>query len=200
MRDRAFALYRYVPCRYDSCVVFEAERITGSHFEPNLLIEFLRPPFRRFEILTPMSPAHATRVLQENVEPSKTFRWTYSKNHRYFEGTVDRVGFAVSRIIGYRNSFVPIIEGSFRSDGPQTIATLNMRMAWPVMVFWFGMMMLMIWLFVVGDSHFMRFHGTQTFLIKMILFMYLLASVCFAIEVRIAMKRLMSLLSSRDGS
>jgi hypothetical protein len=179
--------------------MFGAERIAGSHFEPNLLIEFVRPPFRRFEILTPMSPARATKVLQEIVEPSKAFRWPYSKNHRYFEGTVDRDRFKISRILGYRNSFVPIIEGSFRSDDSQTIATLNMRMAWPVMVLWFGMMMLMLWPSVVGDSHMMRFHGSQTFLIKMILFLYLLASVGFAFEVRMAMKRLVSLLSSRDG-
>jgi len=179
--------------------MFEAERITGTDFEPNRLIEFLRPPFRRFQVLTPMSPARAAKVLQKIVEPAKTFRWPFSRKHRYFEGSVEADGYSISRIINYRNSFLPIIEGRFQIEGPQTIVTLNMRMAWPVVVFWLGMMMLMLWCLVVGDSRIMRFHGSQTSLLKMMLFLYFLATVCFAIEVRIAMKALLRLLCSRDG-
>jgi hypothetical protein len=66
--------------------MFEAERITGSDFEPDRLIEFLRPPFRKFEIPTPMSPAHAARVLQEIVEPPRKWGWPSSTKRGYFEG------------------------------------------------------------------------------------------------------------------
>jgi hypothetical protein len=177
--------------------MFEAEPITGAHFEPNLLIEFLRPPFRRFEILTPMSPAHAAAELQKIVEPSKTFRWPYSKGHLYFEGTVEGERFSISRIIGYRNSFLPRIEGRFRIDGSRTITILTMRMAWPVMVVWLGLMGSLLLPFV-GASRVSGLHTARSFFIKMILFVYVLATVSFAIEVRIAMKRLLELL--RPGS
>jgi hypothetical protein len=51
--------------------VFEAEPIAGTDFEPNVLIEFLRPPFRKYQFSTPMSTAHAAEVLQEIVEPKE---------------------------------------------------------------------------------------------------------------------------------
>src|SRR5216684_9070318 len=101
--------------RYDHCVVtrtmFAAERITGSDFERNPLIEYLRPPFRKFELLTPMSPAHATRVLQEIVEPPRKWGWPTSTKHGYFEGRVAGSGFKIHRVIRYQSSFLPIIEG-----------------------------------------------------------------------------------------
>jgi hypothetical protein len=166
--------------------MFQAERIAGTDFEPNLLIEFLRPPFRKFEFSTPMSPAHAASVLQKIVEPTKTFRWP-STTHRYFEGWVEGDRFKISRIISGRDSFLPIIQGSFRGEGAGTIVRLNMRMVWPVMIFCFGFMLFLFLSVVKGGS---------LGLIGMLLFMYFMASVCFAIEARIAMNRLLRLLSS----
>jgi hypothetical protein len=169
-----------------------------SSFEPNLLIEFVRPPFRRFELFTPMTPARAAAVLQKIVEPNKNFRSPFSKKHRYFEGSVDGDHFKISRIINYyRNSFVPIIEGSFRPEPSGTIVSLNLRMAWPVTMLWVVMILLPLLSFVANGSQ-AWVHGPGTFLIKMTLFIYFMASVCFAIEARIAMKTLRRLLRSGD--
>src|SRR5208283_4159860 len=118
--------------------MFEAERITGSDFEPDRLIEFLRPPFNKFERLTPMSPAHAARVLQEIVEPPRKWGWPSSTKRGYFEGRVAGNRFKIHRVINYQNSFVPIIEGNFRRDGLGTLVTLNMRLVWPVVPVWIG--------------------------------------------------------------
>ena len=68
--------------------MFEAERIAGTDFEPNRLIEFLCPPFRKFEVSTTMSPAQAESVLQENVEAARFFKWPSFREHKYFEGKV----------------------------------------------------------------------------------------------------------------
>ncbi len=174
--------------------MFEAERIIGPDFEPNRLIEFLRPPFRKFELLTPMSPARAATVLQKIVEPAKIFRWPSSRRHRYFEGTVEGDHFKINRIINHRDLFLPIIEGSFREEDSGTLVTLNMRMAWPVVVFCSGFILALLWSFVRQSA----FQGTQTGLIGMMLFMYFLATVYFATEVRIAMKRLLRLLRSGE--
>src|ERR1700693_2966435 len=108
--------------------MFEAERIAGSDFEPNRLIEFLRPPFRKFEFSTPMSTERAARVLQEIVEPPRKWGWPTSAKRGYFEGRVAGSRFKINRIITYQNSFVPIIEGKFRRDGQGTIVNLNMRL------------------------------------------------------------------------
>src|SRR5713226_1590989 len=93
-----------------------------------------------------MSPARAAKVLQKIVEPAKTFRWPFSSDPRYFEGSVEEDCFTISRIISYGNSFLPIIEGRFQSEG-SNIVTLNMRMAWPVMVFWYGILLELVWRF-----------------------------------------------------
>jgi|SRR5208282_286879 len=178
--------------------MFEAERITGSDFEPDRLIEFLRPPFNKFELLTPMSPAHAARVLQEIVEPPRKWGWPSSTKRGYFEGKVAGSRFKIHRVTGYRSAFLPIIEGNFRRDGSGTIVTLNMRLVWPVVPFWIGIMLFLAWSSVAVDSHVAGPFGVRMAVMAMTLVIYLVATVPFAIEVRIALKRLLELM--RSGS
>ena len=174
--------------------MFEAERITGSDFEPDRLIEFLRPPFRKFEIPTPMSPAHAARVLQEIVEPPRKWGWPSSTKRGYFEGRVAGSRFKIHRIIRYQGSFLPIIEGNFRRDGLGTIVTLNMRLVWPVVPVWIGIIVFLAWSSVAVDSRVAGPLEARMAVIAMTLFTYLVATVPFAIEVRLAMKRLLKLM------
>jgi hypothetical protein len=180
--------------------MFEAERITGTDFEPNLLIDFIRPPFRRFEFTTSLSPEHASNILQHVVEPP-TFQWWPSKRRGYFEGTVEGDRFKISRIIRYRNSFLPVIEGTFRRDeSARTLVALNMRMAWPVAIFWFGIVASLSWNFLDRQLASGRVIDFRNGPVGLILFGYFLASVCFAIEARIAMKHLLELLRSGDNA
>jgi hypothetical protein len=176
--------------------MFEAERIAGTDFEASRLREYLRPPFRKYEFTTPMSPAHAARILQENVEPPRKWGWPSSSKRGYFEGKVAGSRFKIHRVAGYQNSFLPIIEGSFRRDGLKTIVTLNMRPVWPVVPFWIGMIVFLAWSSVSVDSVVAGPFGVRMVVIAMTLFIYLVATVPFAIEVRIAMKRLLELLRS----
>jgi hypothetical protein len=180
--------------------MFEAERIAESDFEPDRLIEFLRPPFRKFEFSTPMSTAHATRVLQEIVEPPRKWGWPTSTKRGYFEGRVAGGRFKIQRIIHYQNSFIPIVEGNFRRDGLGTMVTVNMRLVWPVVPFWFGIILFLAWGSVAVDSRLAGPLGARMLLLGMALFIYLVATIPFAVEVRIAMKRLLGLLRSRDTS
>ena len=178
--------------------MFEAERIAGSDFEPDRLIEFLRPPFRKFEFSTPMSTAHAARVLQEIVEPPRKWGWPTSAKRGYFEGRVAGTRFKINRIIHYQNSFIPIIEGNFRRDGLGTIVTLNMRLVWPVVPVWFGIILFLAWGSVAVDSRLAGPFGARMLLLGMTLFIYLVATIPFAVEVRIAMKLLLELLRSGE--
>jgi hypothetical protein len=176
-------------------MMFEAERITGTDFEPDRLIEFIRPPFRKFELVTQVSPAHAARVLQEIVEPPRKWGWPTSDKRGYFEGRVSGSRFKIHRvIISRQNSFIPIIEGNFRRDGLGTVLTLNMRLVWPVVPVWFGIIVFLFWNCVSADSLIAKSFAARMLLLAMTLFIYLVATVPFAIEVRVAMKRLLELL------
>jgi hypothetical protein len=174
--------------------MFKAQRIAGSDFEPDQLIEFLRPPFRKFEFSTPMSTAHAARILEENVEPPRTWGWPTSTKRGYFEGRVAGSRFKILRIIRYQNSFRPIIEGNLRRDGFGSIVTLKMRLVWPIAPFWFSIILFLAWSSVAVDSRLAGPFGARMLLLGMTLFIYLVATIPFAVEVRIAMKRLLELL------
>jgi len=178
--------------------MFEAERIAGTDFEPARLREYLRPPFRKFEFSTSISPAHAARVLEEIVEPPRKWGWPTSPKRGYFEGRVAGGRFKIHRIVGNQNSFLPIIEGAFRRDGLRTIVTLNMRLVWPAVPIWMGIILFLGWSSVNVDSHLAGPFSARMLLLAMTLFIYLVATVPFAVEVRIAMKRLLRLL--RAGS
>jgi hypothetical protein len=174
--------------------MFEAEPIAGTDFEPNRWREYLRLPFRKFEFSTPMSVAHATRVLQEIVEPPRKWGWRTSAKRGFFEGKVAGSRFKINRIAGYQNSFLPIIEGNFRRDGLKTIVTLNMRLVWPVIPFWIGIIAFLAWSSVNVDSVVAGSFGVRVAVIAMTAFIYFVATVPFAIEARIATQRLLQLL------
>ena len=93
---------------------------------------------------------------------------------------------------------MPIIGGNFRRDGLGTIVTLNMRLVWPVVPFWIGIIVFLAWSSVAVESRVAGPLGARMAVIAMTLFTYLVATVPFAIEVRLAMKRLLKLM--RYGS
>jgi hypothetical protein len=178
--------------------MFEAERIAGTEFEPDRLIEFFRPPFRKFEFSTPMSTAHAARVLQEIVEPPRKWGWPTSTKRGFFEGRVAGNRFKIHRIIRYQSSFLPIIEGNFRRDGLRTIVTVNMRLVWPAVPVWLGIMLFLAWNSVAVDSLVAQSFGARIALFAMTMFIYLVATIPFAIEARIALKCLLELLRAGE--
>ena len=70
-------------------------------------------PYDAFTIQTPDSLAIVLEKLAAHIEPSKTFRWSFSRDHAPYEGRISDTGFEIHRIIHYRNSFLPIIRGRF---------------------------------------------------------------------------------------
>jgi hypothetical protein len=141
-----------------------------------------------------MSPAHAARVLEEIVEPPRRWGLRTSAKTGFFEGKVAGSRFKIHRIIRYQNSFVPIVEGNFRRDGLRTIVTVTMRLVWPVVPIWIGIIVFLAWSSVSVDSPVTGPFGVRIAVIAMTLFIYLVATVPFAIEARIAIKRMLELL------
>lgn len=64
------------------------------------------------------------------TEPEKWFRigWPNSANDNRFEGSVSGNGFHVRRIIGYRNSFLPVVDGTIQAGASGTRIHVQMRM------------------------------------------------------------------------
>ncbi len=69
-------------------------------------------PSDSFEIETTMSPEEIVASLNAEIDPAKWFR--HSPGHKTFQGDISRDGFKITRVIHYRNSFLPIIRGTFR--------------------------------------------------------------------------------------
>ena len=174
--------------------MFDARQIIGTNLEPIRLREYLRPPFRKFEFSTTMSTAHATRVLQEVVEPPRKWGMPTSAKRGFFEGKVAGTRFKIHRAVGYQNSFVPIIDGNFRRDGLRTIVTVSMRLVWPVIPVWIGIIAFLAWSSVSVDSMVAGPFSVRVAVIAMAGFIYLVATVPFTIESRLAMKRILELL------
>jgi hypothetical protein len=177
--------------------MFEAQEISAFDFEP-ALSDFLRPPFRRFEFVTAFSPAHAAKILEEIVEPPRRWGLRTSSKRGFFEGKIAGSRFRINRVIRHRESFRPIIDGRFQRHGRGTTVLLTMRLAWIVMALWFGILAFLFWSSVSVDSTVAPTFAARVALLAMTLVMYLIASVCFAIEVRVAMKRLLELLRARQ--
>ncbi len=91
-------------------------------------------PFHRLRLETSIPAAYVLQRLQGVVVPRKW--WRFSGSHPEFEGVVTGTTFKISRIINYRNSFLPIMAGEVhpRLQGGTRI-DIEMRMAWLVALF-----------------------------------------------------------------
>jgi hypothetical protein len=95
-------------------------------------------PHDSFTISTPDALPVVMQRLNAKVEPPKAFR--FSKKHAPYQGTISEEGFQISRIIHYRNSFLPVIRGSFEVESHQTVIHVQMSIHFFVRVFlgfWF---------------------------------------------------------------
>jgi hypothetical protein len=96
-----------------------------------------------YTMLTPLSAEEVHKRLAANTEPEQLLRFNIfrSRSARAFEGIVAAGYFKIKRIINYRNSFLPVIEGSIGSFMGKTEISIKMRLMYFVKVFmivWFG--------------------------------------------------------------
>jgi hypothetical protein len=97
-------------------------------------------PKEYFEIESPLPAAEILAVLDAVVEPPKWFRWKAASGKKFF-GEVSTNSFKIWKIISYRNSFLPIIEGRITPtiSGSHIAVTLRLhRFVALFMLFWLG--------------------------------------------------------------
>lgn len=102
-----------------------------------------------YEKLTISSAYRAEEVLAriaQNTEMEMTFKKRFlgrikMRSNNTYEGTVSDKGFEISRVIFYRNSFLPLIIGDVRDQPFGSEIDLTLRMNWVVIIFamiWMG--------------------------------------------------------------
>ncbi|MBW4681427.1 MAG: hypothetical protein KME19_15125 [Microcoleus vaginatus WJT46-NPBG5] len=78
-------------------------------------------PYSTFTIQTQDSLSNVIEKLNAQIEAPKAMRWGFSRNHAPYEGTLNRSGFDIRRIIHYRNSFLPRVRGRFEALSHETL-------------------------------------------------------------------------------
>ena len=97
-------------------------------------------PFERLTIETALPPEEVRRRLEQVIEPKQMFRFS-SRDHKAYQGNLNNDRFEVSRIIHYRNSFLPVIKGEIRPGLGGTVVAITMQphpLVIAFMLIWFG--------------------------------------------------------------
>lgn len=94
-------------------------------------------PHHRFEIRSPLDTGVALAALASHTEPENWFRFTLpnSANDERFEGQISGEAFHLRRVVGYRNSFLPVIDGTVGAARHGSVIQVRMRMFWFVYAF-----------------------------------------------------------------
>lgn len=100
-------------------------------------------PFENLNYKTKRDPEEISKRLAQITEPCKTFRikgFNRNNNNKPYEGVVNELSFSITRIIDYRNGFLPQIKGKIKKDVDGTIINVKMTLN-PVAIafslFWF---------------------------------------------------------------
>lgn len=141
-------------------------------------------PFQRFEIKTRLGQEITRQKLDEIVEPRKLRFWI-SRNHNLFEGEVGAQSFKISRVIGYRNSFLPILVGQIRDDLDASTLQITARLNLATLIIWPILLLVLL-----GAAFFSADVSNPFMLLLLIAFFYALPIGLFNYELNKAKKLL----------
>lgn len=141
-------------------------------------------PFERIIYRTNLSQQEIIKRLSDFVEPKK---FSFRRNHsvKDYEGSVDTDSFDISRVINYRNSFLPQIFGIIQKNNDRIEIRVTMSLDGFVFLFTIAWCLMASSFFVIVLMKGIRDKGiTIEFFIPlvMLLFMYVLTMVGFKIE------------------
>ena len=159
-------------------------------------------PYQKLVIEATCSREELTRRLGEVTSRPRS-RGSFKEKLELFEGVVSDEGFQISRIIDYRNSFLPVIKGRFYPNIKGVRIEITMRLHAAVSIF------SIVWLSMVGPG----VVGATTNIIAtrriddmslipygMFLFFYLMVTIGFGVEAKKASKMLNRLFEAEGSS
>jgi len=122
-------------------------------------------PSEQFTIETSLTQDEVQQRLTEVIESNRMVRLPFS-NHKPYQGEVGNDWFEASRIIYYRNSFLPIIKGTIESTLDGCVITITMRphiLVTIFSIFWFGMLGITLLSMLCGMlGNLWKLNGTDT--------------------------------------
>lgn len=103
-------------------------------------------PFEKYTLICNLSIDEIIKRLEKNIDLDSTPRFfgTNSSSGKPYKGKCSESTFSITRVINYRNSFLPLIKGELSAYLNQTRINITMRPTLPVLVF------SSIWLGIVG--------------------------------------------------
>jgi hypothetical protein len=136
--------------------------------------------------------------LSNFVEPKKTFRFGMLGNEatKPYEGRINDLTFDITRIITYKNSFLPRINGVIHHEYNGTTITVKMRLHSFVVVFIFiwcggvGLGCIAVLKTLLADN---KFHPASIIPFGMLIFLYALTMAAFKYESKKSKKDLQTL-------
>jgi hypothetical protein len=142
-------------------------------------------PYKRLVFETQFSKDEIVRRLMIEVAPRRPPLDLFEKRPEKFEGEVSATGFKISRIIRYRNSFRPVVEGQLFPLVKGVRIEVRMRLHTTILIF----SILWLSLAVVGAGAFIfqiistgKFEGAMFIPLGMLLFYCLLVTIGFGVE------------------
>lgn len=108
---------------------------------------FQNYPSEKITYKTPLSKEEVLRILSENVEKSTHFWDFLKKTEKPYRGKIFSENFEIQRVIRYRNSFLPIINGEIQQKNTHTEIHIKMQMILFVQIFliiWFSIVFVML--------------------------------------------------------
>jgi hypothetical protein len=138
-------------------------------------------PVEFYTLVTKLSVEAVHARLEEKISAKKKFKFsaTLNKYSKPYEGVLNKNSFTISRVIDYRNSFLPEITGRISNQLGQTHINVKMQPAIFVLVFislWMGFVTITcLGIIIIGIIKFNYFiqHGVSpAILIPFVLFVF----------------------------
>ncbi len=156
-------------------------------------------PLEKFTIHSSRNPDRVRETLLTVVEPRKIWRWYFTNPDKPYQGEIGDRAFQIVRIINYRNSFLPLINGRITPEGTGSQIEISMSLHPVVFIFmlvWLGMVGNIGILFLIAALSEGTFEPAALVPLGMFLFVCLLVFVGFKPEAAKAKKFLRELLEN----
>lgn len=153
-------------------------------------------PYQKFVIEVPYSREELIRRLGSEISGRPQDRGSSGERTKSFKGEISDEGFQISRIINYRNSFLPVIEGRFSPQVKGVRVEIKMKLHSVVLIF------CIVWLcffgrFVIAAATNIldagRVNIRMLFPFGIFLLFYLIATIAFGVEAKKASRLLIKI-------
>jgi hypothetical protein len=158
-------------------------------------------PNKRLVFESPFSKEEIIRRLIVEVASRRRRSGIFEQRAEKFEGEVSETGFKISRIIRYRNSFRPIVEGQFFPLVKGVRIEVRMRLSMTILIFsilWLSFVAAGAGAVIVQIISTGKYAGSMFIPFGMLLFYCLLMTIGFGVEANKAVKLLSHIFEATD--